>query len=522
MTPPRLALWILVVTAGCVDRGDGPQSNKVDPGYVPKHLLAQEPSSLTRVDVSLGGKVIYLGNNVAQTRIVPGGLVKLKHYWKVIAPVGPGWRVFTVLRGQPGYPDFINLPATDMQQAHGPATWRAGEIIEDEQEFTMRPDWKSASATLFVGLIQDGKHGAGDRMAASGPSTEDRAVVARTFEVDLARAPPPPGTIHVPHAIGPIQIDGSPADPGWATALTSPEFLTGEGSGDSIGKATAKITWDQDHLYLFILVNDSDIFSEFKNQDDPLWKQDCVELFIDADGNRRGYVELQVNPNNATFDSWFAGGRAPKGDEAWDSGMITAVKVRGTADVAGDGDQGWEVEIAIPWQAIKGGDPNMAVKLPPQVGDRWRMNVVRVDKRTGASQVTVSSWNRISVGDFHGLDRMLTVVFADTVGGTIPGSVPVRSGAAGGAGSGAGSGDELGGSGAGSAGAESGSAGSGSAGSGVKPPAQMLQPAPVRPTKLSPAADETESEAPIAAPKPAPSAMPVTSPTVPAGSSSGR
>ena len=33
-------------------------------------------------------------------------------------------------------------------------------------------------------------------------------------------------------------------------------------------------------------------------------------MFIDADGNRRGYVELQVNPNNVTFDSWFAGDRA--------------------------------------------------------------------------------------------------------------------------------------------------------------------------------------------------------------------
>ena len=57
-------------------------------------------------------------------------------------------------------------------------------------------------------------------------------------------------------------------------------------------------------------------------------------MFIDADGNRRGYVELQVNPNNATFDSWFATTRAQPGDRAWDSGMVTAVKVRGTAEPA--------------------------------------------------------------------------------------------------------------------------------------------------------------------------------------------
>jgi hypothetical protein len=32
----------------------------------------------------------------------------------------------------------------------------------------------------------------------------------------------------------------------------------------------------------------------------------------------------------------------------------------------------------------------------------------------------VSSWNRISTGDFHALDRMLTAVFADTTGSIVP------------------------------------------------------------------------------------------------------
>ena len=65
----------------------------------------------------------------------------------------------------------------------------------------------------------------------------------------------------------------------------------------------------------------------------------------------------------------------------------------------------------------------MAVRLPPQVGDRWRLNVVRVDCRRPGTQATgrVSSWNRITCCDFHALDRMLTVVFADRSGGIVPG-----------------------------------------------------------------------------------------------------
>ena len=58
----------------------------------------------------------------------------------------------------------------------------------------------------------------------------------------------------------------------------------------------------------------------------------------------------------------------------------------------------------------------MAIALPPQVGDRWRLNVVRVDLKTGDKNPSASSWNRITYGDFHALDRMLTVVFADASG----------------------------------------------------------------------------------------------------------
>jgi hypothetical protein len=417
----RLVVLLLAIGA-CVDKGSGPQPKKIDPGFVGKHLLTAAPPLTATLNTGFGGKVIYLGNTVDQTRIAPGGPVKITHYWKVLVPPGAGWKPFTLFRGDPGFADFMALPDTDMATAHGPATWRAGEIIEDPQELTLRPDWRSPHATLSIGLIAPGAHGIDDRMAATGGTVVDRAAVARVFDVDLSRAPPPPGTIHVPYARGPITIDGNGTEQGWGSALTSPEFATGEGSPEPVGKAIARMTWDDQNLYVFISVTDSDVFSEYKNHDDPLWKEDCVEMFIDADGNKKGYVELQVNPNNATFDSWFAGPRAAKGDEAWTSGMQTAVVMRGTADKGGDTDQGWDVEIAVPWAAVKGRDDAMPITIPPKVGDRWKLNVVRVDKKTGDANPSVSSWNRITYSDFHALDRMLTVVWADQSGGVAPGT----------------------------------------------------------------------------------------------------
>lgn len=406
-----------VLAVACVDYGPGPQGKKVD---VSSHILRALPTDITRFDTPLGDSIVYAGNRVDQTKIAPGGMVTITHYWKVTKPIGGKWRPFGLVRGPANSPDFMNLVPTDMQAAYPPAKWRAGELIEDTQQIVLRPDWRAQTATVLVGLIEVGKHGTLDRMKAVGPNTIDNAIVAATLQVDLARAPPPKGTIHISRAKGEIKIDGISTDPGWSGIASSPEFVTAEGGSEPNGKATARMTWDDQYLYVFVNVVDTDIFSPFKKHDDTVWKADCVELFIDADGNQRGYIELQVNPNNTTFDSWFASTRAQPGDVSWESGMVTAVKVNGTPDKAGDGDTGWDVEIGIPWTAVRGRDAEMKINLPPKLGDRWRLNVVRVDKR--GENIAASTWNRISISDFHALNRMLNVVFADPTGNIVPGA----------------------------------------------------------------------------------------------------
>ncbi|HEV7556062.1 MAG TPA: carbohydrate-binding family 9-like protein [Kofleriaceae bacterium] len=425
----RLAVFpFACALAACVDESGGSQGKKVDPAYIADNLIAAEklPPAMARLDVDLGGRAVYLGNTADNETIVPGAVIHVAHYWRVTAPPGPDWRVFAFLKGAPGTADFMSLPATDMEQGHPIASWRAGELIRDPQDFALRADWHSTVATLYVGLIAVGKHGTGDRMAASGPHTLDRAIIAHTFAVDLSHAPAPAGTIHISRAKGPITIDGVANDPGWSSVPISPDFVTAEGGKDPPGKANARMTWDDDNLYLFVSILDSDIFSEYKKHDDKIYLEDCVEIFIDADSNRIGYVELQVNPNNATFDKWYKGTKAQGGDESWDSHMATVVKVKGKPDVAGDADTGWDVEIAIPWADVKGRDDQMKVQLPPRIGDRWRLNVVRVDGKYGANY-TATSWNRISIGDFHGPDRMLTAVFADSTGGIVEKAEPIDS-----------------------------------------------------------------------------------------------
>ncbi|HTJ45066.1 MAG TPA: carbohydrate-binding family 9-like protein [Kofleriaceae bacterium] len=415
-----IVIAAVIMMAACVDKNAGQHQKQIDPGYVAANLLAAPPERLSNtVNADLDGKIVYLGNLVDGDTLVPGQKVTIKHYWKVEEAPGSEWRVFSHLRGEGKNPDFANVDATDMRTGHPPADWKKGEIIQDEQQFTLKSDWHSPTATLIVGLYPKGKHGVGDRMKIKSGPQLDGAVIAVKFNVDLSKGPPQPGTIKLRKAAGPITVDGKDNDSGWRGAVASGEFPTAEGSPDPSGKTVARMTYDDTALYLFISSDDTDVASQYKNQDDSLWKEDTVELFIDADGNRHGYVELQVNPNNAHFDTWWPNTRAQPDDKTYTAPMTSAVNMRGTLDNRDDTDQGWDVEIAIPWAAVKGKDEAMNVRLPPQPGDQWRMNVVRVDKGKDAS-IAAASWNKITYQDFHALDRMLTVVFADANGGTTP------------------------------------------------------------------------------------------------------
>src|SRR5687768_16359421 len=138
----RFAL-VAILAIGCVERRPSPQPKKIDPAYVQEHLLPEVPPGITKFAAAVGdGIALYLGNKLEKPIVAPGQTTTIKHYWKVLRSPGPQWKVFTLVRGAAGTADFMNLTATDMQIAHAPGTWEPGEIIEDIQSITLRPDWR--------------------------------------------------------------------------------------------------------------------------------------------------------------------------------------------------------------------------------------------------------------------------------------------------------------------------------------------------------------------------------------------
>ncbi|MGB8331587.1 MAG: carbohydrate-binding family 9-like protein [Polyangiales bacterium] len=195
----------------------------------------------------------------------------------------------------------------------------------------------------------------------------------------------------------PPKLDGSLRDPAWSSAHGTRSFVGTREGGPAPFQASAKLLWDASYLYVAFDVDDRLLRASHTRRDDHLWEQDCVELMIDPHGDGKSYFEIEVSPRATIFDTRYDERRAPPpfGHLDWDSQVRVGVARRGTLD-DDQADNGYTVEIAIPWQAFSLGDKHQA---SPAIGDQWRANLYVMDRLADRQQAV--AWSPTGIGDFH-------------------------------------------------------------------------------------------------------------------------
>ena len=181
-------------------------------------------------------------------------------------------------------------------------------------------------------------------------------------------------------ASSPLNIDGKLDEPAWAAASWSDAFVDIEGDRRPRPRfrTRMKMTWDDEYLYAAADLEEPDIWATLTVRDSVIFHDNDFELFIDPDGDTHAYYELEVNALGTPWDLMLVkpyrdGGPAI---HAWDiAGLKVGVDVRGTINRPGDRDDGWSVEIAMPWKILR---EAAAEHRPPKAGDRWRVNFSRV------------------------------------------------------------------------------------------------------------------------------------------------
>ncbi len=187
----------------------------------------------------------------------------------------------------------------------------------------------------------------------------------------------------VERAIDPIIIDGKLDEFSWerSNQINNLDRILND-YADVHFATRSKMLWDDEYFYFSFVCQDADIWAIYENEDDRLWEEEVVEVFIDPDGDGKNYLELEVNPQNVVVDllvysispEWVA-------SIDWDiNGLKTAVSTHGSVNDSLQLDQGWTAEIAIPWAAMA---DSVTGGARPVSGDIWRLNLYRIERKGG-------------------------------------------------------------------------------------------------------------------------------------------
>jgi len=190
--------------------------------------------------------------------------------------------------------------------------------------------------------------------------------------------------------------------------------------------------WDDMHFYVFAEMEEPHVWARLTQRDTVIFQDNDFEIFVCPTGTNHSYYEFEVNPFNTVWDLFLPkpyrdGGSA---DNGWDiAGLQSAVQVRGTVNDPTDIDDGWNVEVAIPWSAFNrtamyfDGKKSPVPPTAPVPGQDMRVNFSRVQWRLDAASGSYRKvkgmqednwvWSPQGVVDMHRPEKWGWVYFMD-------------------------------------------------------------------------------------------------------------
>jgi len=215
-----------------------------------------------------------------------------------------------------------------------------------------------------------------------------------------------------------IEINGDIKKEIWSNAKWSQRFVDMVTGDPGFYDTKTAILWNDTHLYIAFDAEEPNVEAKLTERDSIIFQENDLEVFIDGGDC---YYELEVNALNTLYEVFFIwkdayakGGKfdIPQFDVHQDDaytfggdydrtgasfwkgthprgvrwaftnydlpGLETAVKVNGKLNDKQSIDEGWSLEIVIPWESLKLLANGRS--LPPKNGDIWQMFLGRFQK----------------------------------------------------------------------------------------------------------------------------------------------
>ena len=262
-----------------------------------------------------------------------------------------------------------------------------------------RGTWLAPAALAL--LVLGGCAGrSNDPSSSAGPSGPGRSQPRKTTKVHRVS--------------GPIAIDAQIDEPAWDRAeklIVNEHYPPKEPGAPRIQDvATARLLWDQEYLYFAFEMRDRDVWCSYTQRDEPLAREDVIELFVKPRPDSNVYYEFEINPLGVVFDLCWPkrSSRSDNWAKQWNGNVQLATRVEGTLEDFTDEDQGWVVEGKIPFS-----DFRPPLSGPPAEGERWRGNVCRYNYGVDLTKTELATWspNQDAAHGFHRFEDYGNLIF---------------------------------------------------------------------------------------------------------------
>lgn len=194
----------------------------------------------------------------------------------------------------------------------------------------------------------------------------------------------PPPSYEVKRAAARIIVDGKLDDAAWRGANVTELQFPWEDQKGAKQKTQVRLLWDAEFLYVGFACEDADIVAHYDKRDDPTYKDDAVELFINPNPKQSFYYGLEMNAQAVLYDYFYAWPQLLIKRVDF-SGVQLGTHIVGTLNVTGDKDESWQLELAIPWRNFE----ELGGGAGPRTGDEWTANLNRWDGVEPARRLSV-------------------------------------------------------------------------------------------------------------------------------------
>ncbi len=201
-----------------------------------------------------------------------------------------------------------------------------------------------------------------------------------------------PAVARVARCAGEVVVDGRIGEECWQRAVRLGPFVDIRDHALAQEQTTGRILWDDTSLYIALDCRESQmenlLLQRTERDADGLWMDDSVEIFVQPPLSEQ-FFHFIVNAAGVLLDELCP--TPGQFDPTWNTRAIAATL---------RGDKGWQCEIVIPWADIGG---------PPKLGQAWRINLNREEKRLDEW----SGWSP-TLNGFHEPENFGVVIFDES------------------------------------------------------------------------------------------------------------